>query len=52
MVVRENNGKEEGDVDMILGGFNVGSDEKEKSEERRKKKETNIYRTTNIPVKH
>jgi hypothetical protein len=40
MVVRENNGKEEGDVDMILGGFNVGSDEKErmKNEEEERNK--------------
>jgi hypothetical protein len=58
MVVCENNGKEEGDVDMILGGFDVGIDEREKNEEEEEEEvevernKTYMYRTSNIPVKH
>jgi hypothetical protein len=43
MVVCENNGKEEGDVDMILGGFDVEIDEKEKNEEEEERNKTSIY---------
>ena len=57
MVVCENNGKEERGVDMILGGFDVGIDEKEKNgEEKEERNKTHIYiyiyRTSNISVKH
>jgi hypothetical protein len=38
MVVCENNGKEEGDVDIILGGFDVGIDER-----KRRRRRMSIY---------